>query len=94
MSNGADHFPREATGLAEAEAPRMVELGDGDEFELRIAPVAKQLGEATVRMLAYNGSIPGPTLKVKQGSEVVVNVENQGDLEATVHWHGLRLENR
>jgi FtsP/CotA-like multicopper oxidase with cupredoxin domain len=94
MSNGADHFPREATGLAEAEAPRMVELGDGDEFELRIAPVAKQLGEATVRMLAYNGSIPGPTLKVKQGSKVVVNVENRGDLEATVHWHGLRLENR
>ena len=94
MSNGADHFPREATGLAEAEAPRIIELGDGDEFELRIAPVAKQLGEATVRMLAYNGSIPGPTLKVEQGSKVVVNVENRGDLEATVHWHGLRLENR
>ena len=63
-------------------------------FELRIAPVAKQLGDATVRMLAYNGSIPGPTLKVPQGSEVDVNVVNQGDLEATVHWHGLRLENR
>ena len=45
-------------------------------------------------MLAYNGSIPGPTLKVKEGSEVMVNVENQGDLETTVHWHGLRLENR
>ena len=45
-------------------------------------------------MLAYNGSIPGPTLKVQQGSEVVVNVDNQGDLEATVHWHGLRLDNR
>ena len=45
-------------------------------------------------MLAYNGSIPGPTLRVKEGSEIVVNVENQGDHEATVHWHGLRLENR
>jgi FtsP/CotA-like multicopper oxidase with cupredoxin domain len=45
-------------------------------------------------MLAYNGSVPGPTLKVAQGSEVIVNVENRGDLEATVHWHGLRLENR
>jgi FtsP/CotA-like multicopper oxidase with cupredoxin domain len=72
----------------------MVELGDGEEFDLRIAPVAKHLGDATVRMLAYNGSIPGPTLKVRQNSEIVVNVENQGDLEATVHWHGLRLENR
>jgi FtsP/CotA-like multicopper oxidase with cupredoxin domain len=69
-------------------------LGDGDEFDLRIGPVAKQLRDARVRMLAYNGSIPGPILKVRQGSEIVVNVENQGDLEATVHWHGLRLENR
>ena len=48
----------------------------------------------TVRMLAYNGSIPGPTLRVRQGSEIVVDVVNEGDLEATVHWHGLRLENR
>ena len=45
-------------------------------------------------MLAYNGSIPGPTLKVQEGSEVIVDVENQGDMDATVHWHGLRLENR
>jgi hypothetical protein len=29
-----------------------------------------------------------------KGSEVIVNVENQGDLEQTVHWHRLRLENR
>ena len=53
----------------------------------------KQLGDDTVRMLGYNGSIPGPTLRVRQGSEVVVHVTNDGDLEATVHWHGLRLEN-
>jgi FtsP/CotA-like multicopper oxidase with cupredoxin domain len=94
VSNSADHFLREATGLAEAGAPEVVELGDGEEFHLRIAPVATHLGDATLRMLAYNGSIPGPTLKVRQNSEIVVNVENQGDLEATVHWHGLRLENR
>jgi FtsP/CotA-like multicopper oxidase with cupredoxin domain len=45
-------------------------------------------------MLAYNGSIPGPTLHVQQGSEITVHVVNDGDVEATVHWHGLRLENR
>jgi FtsP/CotA-like multicopper oxidase with cupredoxin domain len=72
----------------------LVELDNGDAFDLRIAPVAKQLGDKTVRMLAYNGSIPGPTLKVQQGSEVLITVENQGDLDTTVHWHGLRLENR
>jgi FtsP/CotA-like multicopper oxidase with cupredoxin domain len=94
MSTSPEHFPTEAAGLAEARAPELVELSHGDQLDLRIAPVAKQLGDATVRMLAYNGSIPGPTLKVQEGTEVVVNVENLGDMEATVHWHGLRLENR
>lgn len=90
----SEHFPTEVEGLHEARRSELVELNDGDQFDLRIAPVAKQLGEATVRMLAYNGSIPGPTLKVPEGSEIAVNIENQGDLDATVHWHGLRLDNR
>ena len=89
----AEHFPSDVAGLPEATTSEVVELGDGDEFDLRIAPVSKRLGDATVRMLAYNGSIPGPTLKVREGSEVVVHVSNEADLEATVHWHGLRLEN-
>jgi FtsP/CotA-like multicopper oxidase with cupredoxin domain len=45
-------------------------------------------------MLAYSGSIPGPTLRVPQGSEITINVTHDGDLETTVHWHGLRLDNR
>ena len=94
MGDAPEHFPTEVTGLPKAEPTEVVELADGEEFNLRIAPVAKELGGEAVRMLAYNGSIPGPTLKVKEGSEIVVNVENQGDLEQTVHWHGLRLENR
>jgi FtsP/CotA-like multicopper oxidase with cupredoxin domain len=94
MNTSSEHFPTDVTGLQEAHAPELVELSDGDEFDLRIAPVTKRIGDDTVRMLAYNGSIPGPVLKVPEGSEIVVNVENQGDLEATVHWHGLRLENR
>jgi FtsP/CotA-like multicopper oxidase with cupredoxin domain len=87
-------FPRETEGLGEAGKAELVELADGDEFELEIVPVKKRIGDATVRMLAYNGSIPGPTLKVAQGSTITVHVMNRGDLEATVHWHGLRLENR
>jgi FtsP/CotA-like multicopper oxidase with cupredoxin domain len=89
-----DRFPTDPAGLPEAGRPQLLELADGDRLELRVAPVAKRLGEATVRMLAYNGSVPGPTLKVRQGSEIIVQVENQGDLDTTVHWHGLRLENR
>ena len=87
-------FPTDPAGLEPSHAPETVELADGERYDLRIAPVTKEIGDAKVRMLAYNGSVPGPTLKVAQGSEIVVDVENQGDLEATVHWHGLRLDNR
>jgi FtsP/CotA-like multicopper oxidase with cupredoxin domain len=94
MSTTHDHFPTDVAGLPEARSPERVELADGDEYHLRIAPVAKRVGDETVRMLAYNGSIPGPVLTVREGSQVTVEVENQGDMDATVHWHGLRLENR
>ena len=94
MSKNADHFPTDLKGLAEAVPSEVVEVADGEHFELRIAPIAKQFGDARVRMLGYNGSVPGPTLKVREGSEIVVDIENQGDTEATVHWHGLRLDNR
>jgi FtsP/CotA-like multicopper oxidase with cupredoxin domain len=94
MATTDDQFPTGTSGLPDARASAVAELADGDRFDLRIAPVAKRIGDATVRMLAYNGSIPGPTLKVPEGSEIVVDIENLGDTEATVHWHGLRLENR
>src|SRR5664279_5548604 len=89
-----DAFSTDITGLPGSVPTPTVQLSDGEVFDLRVAPVTKHIGDATVRMLAYNGSIPGPTLRVRQGSEVVVNAANEGDLETTVHWHGLRLDNR
>ena len=90
----AESFPTDPTGLPEATRPALLELADGDDLDLQVGPVAKRLGDTTVRMLGYNGSIPGPTLKVRQGSEIIVHVTNEGDLDTTVHWHGLRLENK
>ena len=89
-----DLFTTETAGLATATAPQLIRLHDGDRFDLRIEPVRKRIDDAELRMLGYDGSIPGPTLHVDQGSEITVEVTNRGDVEATVHWHGLRLENR
>jgi FtsP/CotA-like multicopper oxidase with cupredoxin domain len=94
VNTTSQHFPRDTAGLPAARPPEIVELADGERYELSIAPVTKRIGDDTVRMLAYNGSIPGPTLRARQGSQIEVDVINDGDLEATVHWHGLRLENR
>jgi FtsP/CotA-like multicopper oxidase with cupredoxin domain/YHS domain-containing protein len=89
-----NEFPTQVDGLPDSAASRTETLRDGDTFDLRIAPVSKRLGDADVRMLAYNGSVPGPLLNVSQGSEVTVRVTNDGDTEATVHWHGLLVQNR
>jgi len=93
-SAGQEAFSTDIAGLPGSVPSPSVQLTGGAVYDLRVAPVTKQIGDATVRMLAYNGSIPGPTLRVRQGTEVLVNAVNDGDLETTVHWHGLRLDNR
>ena len=93
-ANQDDLFTTETAGLPEVLGPDVTRLADGDRLDLRIGPVRKNIDCAELRMLAYNGSIPGPTLQVDQGSEITVQVRNDGDVEATVHWHGLRLENQ
>src|SRR5919206_3870294 len=90
----SDPFGTATAGLPEATAGAPVELRDGDVFELRAGLVRKRVGDATVKMLAYNGSIPGPTLHVVQGSEITVEMLNDIDIDTTVHWHGLRLQNQ
>jgi FtsP/CotA-like multicopper oxidase with cupredoxin domain len=89
-----DTFPSETSGLTDAGSVETVEVPDGGKVRIEITPVRKRLDGNVVRMLGYNGSIPGPTLRVPEGSEIEVEVHNAGDLEATVHWHGLRLDNR
>jgi FtsP/CotA-like multicopper oxidase with cupredoxin domain len=87
-------FSTEVEGLEEAKSPEVIRLRDGDTHEITIKPVRKRIGDAEVRMLGYNGSVPGPTLRVDQNTEVTIEATNLGDVDATLHWHGLRLENR
>jgi FtsP/CotA-like multicopper oxidase with cupredoxin domain len=42
---------------------------------------------------AYNGTVPGPELRFKQGERLRVEIQNSLAVGTTVHWHGLRLPN-
>ena len=42
---------------------------------------------------AYEGIVPGPELRVRQGQPVRITVVNKLDEDTTVHWHGIRLPN-
>lgn len=45
------------------------------------------------RLWTYNGTVPGPELRVQQGDRVQVTLVNQLPVATTIHWHGLRLPN-
>jgi len=42
---------------------------------------------------SYNGAVPGPEIRLRQGEHVEIAVENRLDEETTIHWHGLRVPN-
>lgn len=66
------------------------QVGDAAHFSLRIAPVKLELSpKQTIQTIGYNGSAPGPLLRVKEGQQVVVDVKNDSDVAELVHWHGL-----
>jgi len=72
----------------------VVELKDGDTFELVASIVKQEVGNRMVKRLAYNGQIPGPVLKAEKGSKVTVNFVNNLDMETALHSHGLRGDYR
>jgi FtsP/CotA-like multicopper oxidase with cupredoxin domain len=50
-------------------------------------------GRQETEVWAYNGAIPGPVLRFRQGETARIAVENGLAQETSVHWHGLRLPN-
>lgn len=90
----AGAFSTDVTGLSEAKPSEIVELKNGDTYNLTASIVKKTIGNSVVKMLAYNGMIPGPMIKVQQGAEVTLNFTNNTDVDTTIHSHGVRLENK
>lgn len=86
-------FSTDVTGLPEAKPTEMVELKNGDTYDLAASYVKKTIAGKEQVMLAYNGSIPGQTIRVAQGAEVTVNFTNNTDIPALLHSHGVRMDN-
>ena len=59
---------------------------------LRIAPVTVELDRThIVSTIGYNGSAPGPVLRVREGKPIAVDVINDTDTPEFVHWHGMLI---
>lgn len=80
-------------GIEAARPSETVMLKDGDTYELTASYVTKNIRGREQKMLAYNGMIPGPTIKVEQGAEVTINFKNDTDILQLLHSHGVRMDN-
>ena len=80
--------------IRDARAPEVVRLRDGDTLVLSAIPVRQRIRGHSFIGYGYNGQIPGPIIRVDQGSRITVRYRNQIEWPTTVHWHGIRVENR
>ena len=66
--------------------------------DYRLIPAAATLplvgaGQPPTALWCFNGSVPGPEIRVRLGERLRVAVDNRLGRDTTVHWHGLRFAN-
>jgi FtsP/CotA-like multicopper oxidase with cupredoxin domain len=71
-----------------AEAPAQADA----DHSIRIAPMSLEIAPGKViRTTAYNGSVPGPVLRLKEAQPVRIAVTNDSGYPNLIHWHGLMI---
>ncbi len=84
----------DVSSLPEATPREIVQLRNGDTLDIEAMLVRRTLHNKTFIMYGFNGQYPGPLIRVTQGAEIHVRFTNNIELPTTVHWHGIRLDNR
>ncbi len=80
----APHLVRAAAGAAPQSKA---------DYTLKIQPASIDIGPGvTIKTTAYNGQVPGPILRVKEGVPVTIDVTNVSANPDIVHWHGLAID--
>lgn len=69
-------------------------LRDGDTLDLTAMLVRRVIEGNSFAMYGFNGQTPGPLIRVAKNATITVRFRNRIDLPSTVHWHGVRLDNR
>ena len=83
-------------GLAVA-APRMLTAATQDTADLLAREASVQLappGYPHTAVWAFDGALPGPVIRVPQGGRVRRRLVNALPQPTSVHWHGVRIDNR
>jgi FtsP/CotA-like multicopper oxidase with cupredoxin domain len=71
------------------EPPTLTSAGGRLELELAAAPTTVVIDGAAVQAITYNGTLPGPTLRLKRGDRVSLRFVNGLGAPTNLHTHGL-----
>ena len=74
--------------------PHLLAASKAD-YTLRIGPVSAEIAKGKViKTTGYNGTIPGPMLRMKEGKPVTIDIFNDTTWPELVHWHGLNVSTK
>ncbi|RYE71174.1 MAG: copper resistance system multicopper oxidase, partial [Oxalobacteraceae bacterium] len=83
------HLPLAAGARSESSAAAVTTELRGTDFDLSIAALPVNLTGRRATAVAVNGSLPGPTLRWREGDTVELRVANRLGIDTSIHWHGL-----
>lgn len=86
-----DALPVSASGASFLEPEVLTSRAARLEVTLRAEARQVPYGKGTRFAYTYNGSTPGPTLRVRPGDRLVVTLENRLDHDTNLHTHGLHV---
>ncbi len=81
-------FPAWARTGSEGTGPQVPALS-GEDIHLRIADTHFTVGGRTGHAVTVNGVLPAPLIRLREGQNVRLHVENTLDEDSSIHWHGL-----
>jgi FtsP/CotA-like multicopper oxidase with cupredoxin domain len=80
--------------LPEARPSELVPMASGDTLDISVSMVRRTLNGHEMIMFGYNGQYPGPLIQAEKDATIIVRVTNEIEMPTTIHWHGIRIDNR
>ena len=85
LSHADETFAIAAASLPEPELREFTLTASEFDWEL--------MDDVVVRVWGYNGQVPGPEIRVREGDTVRITLRNELPVPTTIHWHGVNVPN-
>jgi CopA family copper-resistance protein len=88
---GVGLAPRFVQAAMPANSPSDLPVLEGPNFDISIEELSVNFTGRPFRGIGINGSVPAPTLRMREGDEITIRVTNRMQVTTSLHWHGIIL---